>query len=53
MEQKVLWEDWYTHRFSGPGAGGLSPEDQKLLHMDPNELLDPSLLAYLRRQVQG
>ena len=46
MEEKVLWEDWYTHRFSGP-AVGLSPKDQRLLHMDPNELLDPSLLVYL------
>jgi hypothetical protein len=47
MEQKALWEDWYTHCLSGPGAGALSPEDQRLLHMDPdpNKLLDPSLLA--------
>ena len=52
MEEKVLWEDWYTHRFSGP-AGGPSPKDQRLLHMDANELLDPSLLAYLHRQVHG
>jgi hypothetical protein len=28
-------------------------EDQRLLHMDPNKLLDPGLLAYLRRQLQG
>jgi hypothetical protein len=53
MEQKMLWEDWYTRRFSGPSADALSREDQRLLHMDPNKLLDPGLLAYLRRQLQG
>jgi hypothetical protein len=51
MEQKMLWEDWYTRRFSGASADALSGE--RLLHMDPNKLLDPGLLAYLRRQLQG
>ena len=41
MEQKMLWEDWYTRRFSGSSANALSREDQRLLHMDPNKLLDP------------
>jgi hypothetical protein len=49
----MLWEDWYTRRFSGLSADALSREDQRLLHMDPNKLLDPGLLAYLRRQLQG
>jgi len=53
MEQKMLWEEWYRRRFSGASADALSGEDQRLLHMDPNKLLDPGLLAYLRRQLQG
>jgi hypothetical protein len=53
MEQKILWEEWYMRRFSGVSADALSGEDQRLLHMDPNKLLDPGLLAYLRRQLQG
>jgi len=53
MKQKVLWEEWYTRRFSGVNAGGLSPEERKLLNMDPNKLLDPALLTYLRHEVRG
>ncbi|MGA8567191.1 MAG: hypothetical protein WB580_05290 [Candidatus Binataceae bacterium] len=53
MKQKVLWEEWYTRRFSGVNVGALSPEERRLLNMDPNKLLDPALLTYLRREVGG
>jgi len=53
MKQKVLWEEWYTRRFSGVNVGALSPEERRLLDMDPNKLLDPALLTYLRREVCG
>jgi hypothetical protein len=53
MKQKILWEDWYTRRFSGINVGTLSPEERKLLEMDPNKLLDPALLNYLRREVRS
>jgi hypothetical protein len=53
MKQKILWEDWYTRRFSGIKVGPLSPEERKLLDMDPNKLLDPALLIYLRREVRS
>ena len=51
MEQKVLWEKWYTRRFSQRDVGALSPDERRLLDMDPNEFLDPILSAYLRRQM--
>lgn len=38
-------------RFSEANSDALSPEDQRLLNMDPNKLLDPDLLAHLRRQL--
>lgn len=50
MKQKVLWEEWYTHRFSERDVGVLSPDERRLLDMDPNKLLDPTLFAYLRHQ---
>jgi hypothetical protein len=53
MKQKILWEEWYTRRFSGINIGTLSPEERKLLDMDPNKLLDPALLTYLRREVRS
>ncbi|MGA7763578.1 MAG: hypothetical protein WCA59_17670 [Candidatus Binataceae bacterium] len=53
MKQKVLWEEWYTRRFSGVNVGALSPEERRLLNMDPNKLLDPALLTYLRRELGG
>jgi hypothetical protein len=53
MKQKILWEEWYTRRFSGINVGTLSPEERKLLEMDPNKLLDPALLNYLRREVRS
>ena len=52
MEQKVLWEEWYTHRFSERDVGVLSPDERRLLDMDPNKLLDPTQFAYLRRQTR-
>ena len=59
MEQKVLWEEWYTYRFSKRNVGVLSPDERRLLDderrlldMDPNKLLDPTLFAYLRRQTR-
>jgi hypothetical protein len=52
MEQKVLWEEWYTYRFSERNVGVLSPDERRLLDMDPNKLLDPTLFAYLRRQTR-
>ncbi len=30
-----------------------SSEERRLLNMDPNKLLDPALLTYLRREVGG
>ncbi len=51
MEQKVLWERWYTRRFSQRDAQALSSDERRLLDMDPNELLEPTLMAYLRRQM--
>jgi hypothetical protein len=53
MKQKILWEEWYTRRFSGINVGTLNPEERKLLEMDPNKLLDPALLNYLRREVRS
>ena len=53
MKQKILWEEWYTRRFSGINVGTLSPEERKLLEMDPNKLLDPALLNYLRRELRS
>jgi hypothetical protein len=53
MKQKILWEEWYTRRFSGINVGALSPEERELLDMDPNKLLDPALLTYLRREVRS
>lgn len=53
MKQKVLWEEWYTRRFSGVNVGALSTEERRLLNMDPNKLLDPALLTYLRRELGG
>jgi hypothetical protein len=53
MKQKILWEEWYTCRFSGINVGALSPEERELLDMDPNKLLDPTLLTYLRREVRS
>ena len=40
MEQKVLWEEWYTHRFSERDVGVLSPDERRLLDIDPNKLLE-------------
>jgi hypothetical protein len=34
MKQKILWEEWYTRRFSGINVGALSPEERELLDMD-------------------
>jgi hypothetical protein len=51
IEQKVLWERWYSRRFSRRDQGALSVNERRLLEMDPNELLDPKLLAYMRRQM--
>ena len=51
MEQKVLWEKWYTRRFSRSDVGTLSADERRLLDMDPNEFLDPALLAYLHHQI--
>jgi hypothetical protein len=53
MRQKLLWEEWYTRRFSGINVGALSPDERRLLDMDPNKLLDPALFSYLHRQVSG